>query len=92
MASSKNNKDDMIPDDSKSLAISQIIHKTHIELDEKGTKAAAATVLVVTAACDSVDSAPPEPKEVILDRPFAFAIVDNNTGLPVFMGIINTME
>ena len=73
--------------------ISRIIHKTHIELDEKGTKAAAATIIEAVDGCTSVDPAPaPKIKEVILDRPFAFAIVDNNTGLPVFMGIVNTME
>ncbi|MBR4182686.1 MAG: hypothetical protein IKQ56_02575 [Lachnospiraceae bacterium] len=31
------------------------------------------------------------PKEVYLDRPFIYAIVETSTGLPVFMGVVNTL-
>lgn len=31
-------------------------------------------------------------KEVILDRPFVFAIVHNDTGLPVFAGVVNHIK
>ena len=72
--------------------ISRIIHKTHIELDEKGTKAAAATIIEATDGCTSVDAPAPQPKKVILDRPFIYAIVDNNTGLPIFMGVVDSLE
>lgn len=30
-------------------------------------------------------------KTVYLDRPFLYAIADNNTGLPLFLGIITTL-
>ena len=67
------------------LSIGDVVHKTKIELDEQGTRAAAVTAVLAraTAALD------PEAKEVILDRPFVYAIVDNKTKLPVFIGTVN---
>lgn len=67
----------------KSLYIGSVLHKTHIELDAKGTKAAAATVVTMDAKCALEET---EAKRVYLDRPFAYAIMDTETGLPVFMG------
>ncbi|WP_026494859.1 serpin family protein [Butyrivibrio sp. WCD3002] len=66
--------------------ISQIIHKTHIELDREGTRAAAITGVMVLGA------APPIPgrnKEVILDRPFIYFILDNADKIPVFAGRVD---
>ena len=71
--------------------IGRILHKTHIEVDRKGTKAAAATVVEMDAVCTS-ESVAPEPKVIILDRPFVYAIVENETGLPFFIGCQNTMS
>ena len=71
--------------------IGRILHKTHIEVDRKGTKAAAATVVEMDARCTSV-AFTPEPKFIILDRPFVYAIVENETGLPFFIGTQNTMS
>lgn len=73
------------------LYIGSVIQKTHIELDEKGTKAAAVTV--IDMKCEATAVAPErEKKEVILNRPFTFAIVDMETGTPVFEGIVNTVK
>lgn len=71
------------------LFIGDIIHKTHIELDRKGTKAAAATGIIMRT--NSIEAAKKE-VTVKLDRPFMFAIVDANTNLPVFMGIVNSVK
>lgn len=65
--------------------IKQVFHKTHIELDAKGTKAAAATAVEAGAKADHSE---PEHKEVILDRPFVFAIMDSYSTLPVFIGTV----
>jgi len=65
------------------LIISKVMHKANIAVDERGTKAGAATVIEVT---DS--SAPPPPKYIILDRPFIYAIIDNETNLPLFIGTL----
>ena len=35
---------------------------------------------------------PMEPKYVYLDRPFVYAIVDNATGLPLFVGVVTALE
>lgn len=67
--------------------IERVLHKTHIELDENGTKAAAATIVEMGMKCESVGPAP-EPYMVILDRPFIFAIMDLELGVPVFVGTV----
>ena len=67
------------------VCINRVIHKTHIELDAKGTKAAASTVVTTNAMC-AID--PSQPKTVFLDRPFVFAIMDTASGLPVFIGTV----
>ena len=71
------------------LYVDSVIHKTHIELDKNGTKAAAATAVIVNVATSVGPTEPP--KEVILDRPFIYAIVEAETGLPVFMGVVNSV-
>ena len=68
-----------------SVAVNRVIHKTHIELDAKGTKAAAATAVTMRTNAVSVQK---DIKTVILDRPFLFAIMDTESGLPVFIGTV----
>lgn len=62
------------------LYIGDVLHKTHIAVDENGTRASAATVVMMTDVCA------PMGYEVVLDRPFVYCIVDTETSLPVFMG------
>ena len=70
--------------DGTRLAISKVLHKTYIEVGEAGTRAAAVTVIV-----DAAGAVPPDDiKTVILDRPFVYAIVDTETGLPIFIGAL----
>ena len=66
----------------------KLIHKAYIQVDRNGTKAAAVSGFI---ACYG---APPkiDYKVVELDRPFLFAIVHNDTGLPVFVGTVNHLE
>ncbi len=62
--------------------VSTVIHKVKIELDEEGTKAAAATAVATTK-----NAAEAEPFiEVRLDRPFAFLIYDKEANEVLFMG------
>ena len=65
------------------LYISAGLHKTHITVDELGTKAGAVTAI---ANCGS--AMPTDPKEVVLDRPFLYMIIDTQTNLPIFMGVL----
>ena len=71
------------------LYIGRILHKTHMEVDELGTKAAAATVVEMTEGA-AMEMEPP--KEVILDRPFIYMIVDRDSGLPLFLGTMMEIE
>lgn len=67
------------------LFINRVLHKTFIEVDNMGTRAAAVTAVEIYPE----SAMPIEPKTVKLDRPFLYAIVDNATGLPIFIGTVN---
>ena len=69
--------------------IDEILHKTHIELDRFGTKAAAVTSITMKAGSAPADD---KPKEVYLNRPFIYAIVETSTNLPIFMGVVNQVS
>ena len=72
------------------IYVSQIIHKTHIEVDRNGTRAAAATVVMETCGC-VMEEETPEYRYVECDRPYAYAIVDVETMAPVFIGTVNAV-
>ena len=63
------------------LLISDVIHQANIDVDEKGTEAAAATAVVMRAG-----SMPAEPVTMRVDRPFLFALRDVPTGAILFLG------
>jgi len=71
-----------------SVMVDRVIHKTHIELDRKGTKAAAATAVVAKESSMHIES----PIEIRMDRPFVYALVDNTTGIPLFIGTLKTLN
>ena len=64
-----------------SLGIDEVIHKTSLTLDERGTKAGA-----VTAVMLKLTSLPLAKPKIYLDRPFVYEIIDNSTLLPLFIG------
>ena len=71
------------------LSISRVIHKTHITVNEKGTKASAVTSITMT----NTAVAPPVPtKEVVLDRPFVYMIIDNENHMPIFIGMVTDIK
>ena len=65
------------------IFISRVLHKTFISVGEKGTKAGAATVVEMK---DGAAAEPQEPKEVYLDRPFVYMLVDCENNIPFFIG------
>jgi serpin B len=65
------------------LAVSDVIHKAFVAVDEEGTEAAAATAVVMARAAAP---RPQEPTEFRADRPFLFLIRENKTGSVLFMG------
>ncbi len=72
------------------LHVDGVLHKTFIDVNEEGTRAAAATVVGMDGA--SASDGPVECHEVILDRPFVYLIMDLRTGMPVFAGTVMGVE
>jgi serpin B len=73
------------PDDY--LAISDVFHKAFLSLDEEGTEAAAATVVVMMEAATAMyEPNRPQPIEVHVDHPFLFAIQHVPSGECLFLG------
>ena len=64
--------------------IGDVLHKTYISVDELGTKAGAVT----SVAIGPTSSEPSAYKIVNLNRPFVYALIDNATGLPAFIGTV----
>ncbi|MBS9524656.1 serpin family protein [Litoribacter alkaliphilus] len=70
------------------LKISRVVHEAIIEVDEKGTEAAAATVVEIV-----VTSMPSGPRVISIDRPFVFFIQEKASGAILFMGqLVNPGE
>ena len=63
------------------LAISDILHKAYVAVDETGTEAAAATAVVI-----GLTAMPVETAQMTVDRPFIFLIRDIDTGTILFIG------
>lgn len=72
------------------LYVDQILHKTHIAVETDGTKAAAVTAVITK--CESTSVQKKKARVVVLDRPFVFAIVNEDTGLPVFLGTFSEFK
>ena len=64
------------------LILDKVIHQTDVAMDEQGTEAAAATVAIGYPTSAPLN--PPVP--VVLDRPFLYRIIDNDTGTTLFIG------
>ncbi|MEK4850424.1 serpin family protein [Paenibacillus sp. FSL H7-0756] len=71
------------------IYVEQVIHKTYIDVNERGTEAAASTVVGLRAG-----SAPPvdAPFEMNVNRPFLFMIRDRQTGVVLFLGAIENPQ
>lgn len=65
--------------------IKEVLHKTFVEVNEEGTEAAAVTKVEI-----GITSVRPTPQRfnMLVERPFFFAIKDNQTGTVLFMGSI----
>jgi serpin B len=68
--------------DRRDIFISGAIHKAYINVDERGTEAAAATAVGLCGAARH----PPKPVEFRADHPFLFLIRDRRTNLILFIG------
>lgn len=73
-------------DDEGPLYLGEVLHKTFLEVDEAGTRAAAATAGIMAGASAPMDE--PVVHEVFLNRPFVCLIVDLDSGAPIFAGAV----
>lgn len=69
------------------LKIDYVKHKTFIDVNEKGTEAAAVTVVGIVTT-----SVGPQNKQFRVDRPFFYAITEKDTGAILFMGTVKNPE
>ena len=69
------------------LFIDEVLHKTFIRVDEKGTEAAA-----VTAVMMRLTSMMPSGTPLVFDRPFFYGIVDLLSNEAVFLGVMQVPE
>ncbi|MDR3457658.1 MAG: serpin family protein [Verrucomicrobiae bacterium] len=68
------------------VSISAARQKTFVEVNEAGTEAAAVTGMMMADAAEPMP--PPDPFQMIVDRPFLFFIEDNQTGTILFIGVV----
>ena len=68
------------------LAVTEVFHQTFVALDEQGTEASAATLMMM--ATFGIAPEPKKPIEVRVDRPFLFAIQHRASGVCLFLGRI----
>lgn len=71
---------------SEGLKISEVIHQAFVDVDEKGTEAAAATAVVMLPTAAPFTEEPPKPILFRADHPFVFAVRDARTGAVLFLG------
>ena len=71
------------------IYVNSVIHKTYIQVGEKGTKAGAVTVVEMN---DGAAGPPDEVKQVYLDRPFVYMLIDCENNIPFFIGTMKDVN
>ena len=70
------------------LFLTKAPHRTYIQVGERGTGAAAAGYFRM----ECIPTEEPEAKTVILDRPFAYLLIDCENNIPFFLGTVMTVD
>ena len=81
---------DFSPISSEWLKVDAIKQKANIQVDRRGTKAY--VVSDERFICGAAPLEFPEEKTILVNRPFLFAVVHNETGIPVFLGAVNHLD
>jgi serpin B len=66
------------------LVVAAALHEAFVEVNEEGVEAAAATAILIDTKTGGFPDV-----EVKVDQPFVFAIVDQSTRMPLFVGRIH---
>jgi serine protease inhibitor len=75
------------PRPGNNVYISDVLQKTYLKVDEEGSEAAAVTQVTMTQALAVAPRA--APFTMIVDHPFFCAIVDGQTGVPLFLAAVD---
>ena len=70
----------------EALYIGDVIQNVRVDVDEQGTSAAAVTALLMCGT--SMPMQPPKTVDMNVDRPFFFAIADEESGAIAFAGVV----
>lgn len=73
-------------EDTRKFYVSNIIQQTYLRVDENGSEAAAATEVQIEAL--AIRRPTKKPFNLIFDRPFLFAIMDDQSGQLIFAGVL----
>lgn len=71
------------------LYISYVFQRVKVDVNEEGTEAAAVTEIATAERCALPAD---EPIVLTFDKPFVYAIVDTETGVPLFAGVMENPE
>ncbi|KAL5705110.1 hypothetical protein ACHQM5_023454 [Ranunculus cassubicifolius] len=84
--------EEMVEDDVR-VAVTKVIHKSYIEVDEEGTEATAITVIEVEEWETALFDPPYKPPiDFVADHPFMFLIRDDLSEMVLFMGhVVNPL-
>lgn len=70
----------------ENIYINRILHKAYISVDERGTKAGAATVV------EALNGSGPCSINIYLDRPFIYMLIDCENNIPFFIGTVMDIQ
>lgn len=73
------------------LELKEVVHKTFIDLNEAGTRAAAVTAVIPIPGA-APDYEEPERKYIYLTRPFVYMIINRDTNTPIFIGTLEDLS
>ncbi|OKP97641.1 serpin family protein [Paenibacillus sp. P46E] len=74
-----------LADTSDPIFISNIVHKTYIDVNEKGTESSASTIVGMDMGAAPT---PDPPFQMTVNRPFLFVIEERQTGVWLFIGAV----
>ncbi len=75
----------------RELKIGMVLHKTFIEVDEKGTEAAGITFVGMAPLAMGINQPPPKKFNMEVNKPFLIAIIDTKSGELLFTGLIRSI-
>ena len=82
-------RDNMKKSNMDNLYVGTAIHKTHIDLNEKGTKAAAVTFFGLNETTSVLDQEPPKYIDIHFEKTFAYMIRDKKSKEILFFGLVD---